>query len=501
MTLAEQIIDFIEHLPIPEGTHVGQPMRLEEFQKRFIFDVYDNPVGTHTAILTMARKNGKTALIAALLLAHLVGPAAVQNSQIVSGAMSREQAALVFRLAEKMILLSPSLGAHISVKPSAKQLIGLDLNVEYRALAAEGTTAQGLSPVLAIMDEVGQIEGAHNDFYSAIATAQGAYENALMLNISTQAATDADLFSVIVDDALTGRDPGIVCHIHAAPEDCDLLDETAWAAANPALGKFRSMKDMRKQAQKAVHMPSFANTFRNLNLNQRVNTEAPFINRAAWMECHAEYDETPFLEGKVWAGLDLSAKADLTAFAMLALYEGQFYTKLETFTPAATLRERAQTDRAPYETWAQQGYLTALPGKVIDYDRVAQRIAHYASRYDIQAIAFDRWRMDVLQKSLTAQGHTNLPFVDWGQGFKDATIAIEALEGIILTDRFRHDNNPVLNMTVNNARIASDPALNRKFEKKKSTGRIDALVALAMAAGIAMREPEPVKPEYQILFL
>jgi phage terminase large subunit-like protein len=121
----------------------------------------------------MARKNGKTGLIAAILLAHIAGPEAVQNSQIVSGAMSRDQAALVFNLAAKMIQLSPELAKLVRIVPSGKRLIGLARNVEYKALAADGSTAHGLSPVLAILDEVGQVKGPQSDFVDAITTAQG----------------------------------------------------------------------------------------------------------------------------------------------------------------------------------------------------------------------------------------------------------------------------------------------------------------------------------------
>ena len=97
MTRGEKVCTFVErYVPTPEGEHIGKPMKLEAFQRKFILDIYDNPYGTHSAYLSIARKNGKTALIAALLLAHLVGPEAVLNSQIVSGARSKEQAAVIF---------------------------------------------------------------------------------------------------------------------------------------------------------------------------------------------------------------------------------------------------------------------------------------------------------------------------------------------------------------------------------------------------------------------
>jgi phage terminase large subunit-like protein len=180
MTRGEKVCAFIErYVRIPEGSLVGQPLKLADFQRKFILDIYDNPAGTRRAYLAIARKNGKTATIASLVLAHLVGPEAVLNSQLVSGARSRDQAALVFNLAAKMVQLSPELSKLVRIVPSGKRLIGLPMNTEYKALAAEGTTAHGLSPVLAILDEVGQVKGPQDAFIDAITTAQGAHDKPL----------------------------------------------------------------------------------------------------------------------------------------------------------------------------------------------------------------------------------------------------------------------------------------------------------------------------------
>lgn len=269
LTLGEKVCRFIEtHCVVPEGDLVGQPVVLEDFQVEFILCVYDNPYITDTALLTIARKNAKTGTIGFIVIAHLLGPVALQNSRIVSGAMSRDQAAEVYNLASKCLNMSPTLSPLVKIIPSSKTIIGIPLNVEYKAISAEGRTAHGKSPVVAILDEVGQISGPQSDFIDAITTAQGAYTHPLLIYISTQAATDADFFSVQIDDAQRNKPLKTVCHAYVADKDADLMDEKAWAAANPALGKFRSKDDVRKQAEKAVRMPSFENTFRNLILNQ-----------------------------------------------------------------------------------------------------------------------------------------------------------------------------------------------------------------------------------------
>jgi len=481
---ADRIIAFIErHCLTPDGAQVGRPLRLAEFQRQFIREVYDNPAGTRRAILSVARKNGKTALIAGLLLAHLVGPEAKQNSQIVSGAMSRDQAALVFNLAAKMVQLSPKLSALVRVVPSGKRLLGLPLNTEYRALAADGRTAHGLSPVLAILDEVGQVRGPQSDFVDAITTSQGAHADPLLLVISTQAATDADLLSTWIDDAKASADPRIVCHLHAAPAGCELLDETAWCAANPALGVFRSLDDLRDQLTQARRMPSMENTARNLLLNQRVSTESPFISPDVWKACGGPVEA---FDGPVYCGLDLSARTDLTALVMVGQVRGVWQVLPHFWTPEQGLADRARRDRAPYDVWARQGYLHTTPGATVDYEFVATDLAAILADLDVQGIAYDRWRIDLLRKELAKIG-ADLPLLEWGQGFKDMSPALDALEAELLNGRLRHGGHPVLAMCAANAVVTKDPTGARKLDKARATGRIDGLQALAMAIGVAAR--------------
>ncbi|KGH17063.1 terminase large subunit [Comamonas thiooxydans] len=484
MTRAEKIIAFVEQFCLtPEGAQVGQPMRLAGFQKQFILDVYDNPAGTRRAILSIARKNGKSGLIGALLLAHLVGPEAKQNSQIVSGAMSRDQAALVFSLACKMVQLSPKLSKIVRIVPSGKRLIGLPLNVEFRALAADGKTAHGLSPVLAILDEIGQIRGPQSDFVDAVTTSQGAHEAPLLIAISTQAASDADLLSQWIDDAQRSEDPRIVCRLYAAPEGADLTDEAAWQAANPALDLFRSRDDLREQMAQAVRMPSMANMARNLLLNQRVSTDSPFVSPDVWKECAAE--PLPF-DGPVYAGLDLSARTDLTALVLVGQVEGVWQVQPFFWTPEQGIHDRGNRDRAPYAMWAQQGLLRTTPGATVDYSHVANDMLEILDGLDVQAIAYDRWRITILRRELDMLG-VELPLVEWGQGFRDMAPALDALEAELLNGRIAHGGHPVLTMCAANATVVKDPTGARKLTKAKATGRIDGLQALAMAMGAASR--------------
>lgn len=481
MTRGERICAFIEKLcPVPEGKSVGQPLKLMAFQRKFIVDIYDNPKGTSRAYLSVARKNGKSALIAGILLAHIVGPEARQNSQIISGARSRDQAALVFKLAEKMVRLSPRLSKIIRIVPSQKMLIGLPMNVEYRAISAEAGTAHGLSPVLAILDEVGQVRGQQDAFIEAIETAQGAHDDPLLIAISTQAATDGDLFSIWLDDAKNAKDPRIVSHVYTAPEDCEIMDREAWKAANPALGEFRSLRDMEDFAKQAARLPAKEASFRWLYLNQRVEGVSPFLNRTEW---EANAGEPQVEAGAVcYAGLDLSASRDLTAFVMAFPDGDSYHIVPQFFLPADGIREKAKAEKVPYDLWADQGFLTLIDGPVIVPAIVARHVAEAAERYQLQMLAYDRWRINDFQRELDAIG-AQIPMAPFGQGFKDMAPAVDKLERLVAERKLCHGANPILNMCAANAVIERDPAGNRKLTKAKSVGKIDGLVALAMALG------------------
>ena len=496
MTRGELVCGFVEGFClVPEGDHVGKPVVLAEFQRQFILEVYDNPHVTDTAILSIARKNAKTGTIAFILLAHIVGPEAKQNSRIVSGAMSREQAAEVYNLASKCVLISPKLRDKIRIVPSSKKLIGLLMGVEYQAISAEGKTAHGKSPILAILDEVGQVRGPQSDFIDAITTAQGAYEQPLLIYISTQAATDGDLFSILIDDAVRNKPKKTVCHVYAADKDGVLLDKEQWYKANPALGLFRSMSDMEKQADKANRMPSFENTFRNLNLNQRVSTMSPFVSKSVWelngRVIVAENDVEWF------GGLDLSARTDLTAFVLIGKnQDGTVIVDPYFWTPEIGLLDRAKTDRQPYDVWVREGFLRTTPGATVDYGYIAKEIAEITEGRNLVSLGFDRWRIDVFKKDCEREG-VELPLIEFGQGFKDMSPAIDALEAELLNSKLAHGMQPVLTMCAANAVITKDPAGNRKLDKHKAVGRIDGMAALTMAFGVlnsTVEASDPVSP-------
>jgi phage terminase large subunit-like protein len=421
------------------------------------------------------------------LLLHTCGPEARPNSQLNSAAQSKEQAAILFKLAAKIIRMSPDLNAVVVIRDTIKELYCPELGTLYKALSADASTAYGLSPVFIVHDELGQVKGPRSELYDALETAVGAHDNPLSIVISTQAPTDGDLLSVLIDDALAGNDPRVVLSLYTADPADDPFAEATIRKANPAFGDFLNATEVLAMAEDARRMPSRESEFRNLILNQRVDRNSPFISKVVWQDNGGEvsdWDDAP-----VYAGLDLSSVHDLTAFVPIAWIDDAWEVKPTFWLPSEGLVEKSRTDRVPYDLWASQGHLQTTPGRSIQYEFVAEWLFGFWMAHPRLKIAFDRWGMKHLTPWLLKAGFTEEQiaevFVEFGQGFEK---------------KVRHANHPVLGNCAHNAVVTSDPAGNRKLNKAKASGRIDGMVALTMAFGVAPEVGAEV-PAYELLII
>jgi phage terminase large subunit-like protein len=492
MPIEEKVIAFIETLKVPDGPDAGKLISLRDWQKRMIRGVYGpkriNERGEHAravrqAIWTMARKNGKTSLAGGLILSHLTGPCAIWNGQLFSVAFEVGQAALAFRVTQSMVLQDEDLSSRVILTESSKRALCKVSNSVFRALSSESRSKHGLNPNFVLFDEFSQF-GNDRALFDVMTTSMGAQKEPLALVISTQAAEDSAVMSELVDygrqvNKGETRDSSFHLTEYSTPQEADPFDESKWGLANPALGDFRSLDEMRNYAARARMLPTMMNSFRNLYLNQRVSAVSTFVDEVTWAKCQGtiDYDK---LEGRsCTAGLDLSAKVDLTSLVLV--FDDPPYEIVPFFwTPKNTLAERTKRDRVPYEIWAENGYIEAVPGNAIDFRYVAQRIAELSAIYNIRALGFDRWRMDVLKTWFDEFG-IELNTVPIGQGFKDGTLMVESIENSILNNQILHDGHPVLKWNALNVKVLRDPAGNRKFDKSSRTARIDGFVATAMA--------------------
>jgi phage terminase large subunit-like protein len=417
-----------------------------------------------------------------------------------STGQSREQAALIFRLAAKMVMMSPELRGNVVLRETTKELICPELSTRYRALSAEASTAFGLSPAFVIHDEIGQQRGPRSPLYEALETATGAQTDPLSIVISTQAPSDQDLLSILIDDAIAGHDPHTVLRLYTAPIEADPFAVETIRNANPAFGNFLIEKEVVAMAEDARRMPSREAEYRNLILNQRVEAESPFIAPGVWKACNGQVGLIDELD--LYGGLDLSEAADLTALVLIGWRDGKWRVVPTFWLPREGLEAKAVADRRPYDMWARNKFLETTPGKSISYEFVANYMAELFDTYKIRKVGFDRWGMKHFKPWLMKAGLSEQfiaeHFVEFGQGMVSMSPALRELEQILLDEKLAHGDHPVLSMCVANTVVTRDDAGNRKPNKRKSTGRIDGFVALAMAIGVAPNETQKITAEQLI---
>lgn len=500
----DRVVAFLEDLPITQGTEAGRKLRVRDWQRDFLAAVYaedaDGVRPVRTAVLSLGRKNGKTQLVAGLALCHLVGPEAEMRGEVYACANDTNQAAKVFAEITAIVARHPEIDHAVNVTKFRRTIEVLDGPGEgstYATLSADAATKMGLSPSFVVYDEMGTAPG--RALYDALDTAMGARAEPLMCLISTQAADDLHPFSELVDygaKVASGEvdDPAFHLTLHAAPDDADPWSPAAWAMANPALGDFRSLPDVERQAAQARRVPSKEAAFRNLILNQRIAAHTPFLARPEWEACGAAPDLDALRGRECYAGLDLSASRDLTAFVLVFPDgAGGFDVVPRFFLPGGGIAEKSQKDRVPYDRWAVRGQLELIPGPTVDPGYVARAVGEAAAAYDLRAVGYDRWRIEDLRRELRAQG-IEVTLESHGQGFRDMAPAIDTLERLVAEARLRHGGHPVLNMCLANCVVTRDAAGNRKLDKAKASGRIDGAVALAMALAVAGRFEAPPVP-------
>jgi phage terminase large subunit-like protein len=500
------IIEFIESLFITSGIHAGQPFKLRPWQKKIIRDIYavdrSGKRRIRTALISMPRKNGKTQLSAALALAHLLGPAAEERGGVFSAAADRQQAGLIFQEMCAFIQNDADLAERVKIRHLPKEIESLESGSVYRALSSDARKAHGLNVSFAVCDELAQWRT--RELLDNIQTGTSARDQPLVVIISTQSPGIHHVMSELIryaDQVAEGAlppDPAFHATIYRAPMDADPWDESVWHACNPALGDFRSLDEMRDFAEQAKRLPAKETVFRSLYLNQPVADEAKrFLRRSDWEACSFAVDEEELAGQPCWAGLDMSSTTDLTA---LVLYFENGAVLPYFWCPQEALEVREHRDKVPYLVWNRQGYLLTTPGRVVDKLAVVAKLAQLAGRYQIRGLAYDRWRLEDLRKLLVDEG-VNVPLVPFGQGFKDMSPALDALENRVLTQRLRHGGHPILRWNAANAVATKDAAGNTKLDKSKAAERIDGLIALCMAVGLSARQARPQVIDIQPLVL
>lgn len=500
---ARKAIAFFGLLKHSKGEWAGRTVVLEPWQQFILWSLFGWKRRDHddqgkvvwtrrfrTSYLEVARKNGKTTVAAGVGLFLLIADGE-PGAEVYSAATKRDQARISHSEATRMAKASPPIRRQVTVFKDNINIPGTASKFE--PLGRDADSMDGLNVHAALIDEV----HAHKtrDVWDLLETATGARRQPLMFGITTAGYdrqslcfqqheyTEKVLDGIIQDDTWFGM-------IFSIDPDDDWMDESVWVKANPNLGVSKKLDDMRRMATRAREMPSALNAFLRLHLDVWTQSETKWVDLEHWKACGKMVDPVGLRGRTCYGGLDLSSTTDVSAlvFVFPPEQEGDDYQVLcRFFIPEEAMVERSRRDRVPYDAWVRQGYITATPGNVIDYDYILAQIDEDSISYDIREIAFDRWGATLIVQQLQEREMTVAQF---GQGFVSMSPPMKELEKLILSQNLAHGNNPVLAWMADNLVARTDPAGNIKPDKERSREKIDGMVALIMGLDRALRHSE-----------
>ena len=404
------------------------------------------------------------------------------GAEIYGAACDRNQASIVFDVAAEMVRLNPKLGRRCKILDSTKRIIHNNRSF-YRVLSSEVPAKHGLNVHGVIFDELHA--QPNRQLWDVLTLGSGAARTQHVIFAITTAGYDRNSicyeqhdYARKVRDGII-EDPTFLPVIYSADKKADWTDEKVWKKCNPSWGITFDADEFRQECKLAQELPALENTFRRLRLNQWVKQEVRFIPMDNWMHgCGGTFDPE-MLKGKIcYAGLDLASTTDIAAFVMLFELDGLIYALCRFWVPEENIALRSKRDKVDYDLWARQGYIISTPGNAIDYDYIEEEIIRLGKGFRIEEIAFDPHGATQITQHLADAGFT---VIDFDQRMNSMSPPSKEFLRIILRGQFRHGDNPVLTWMADNVTARMDSNEQIKPDKKKSTEKIDGIVAAIMA--------------------
>lgn len=489
----ERAVRFLRALKHPKSRLPKRAFDLPPWQERIVRRIYGpcHPDGrriVRNVVCLLPRGNRKTSLGAALALLHTIGPEKIPRGQVVCAASDREQARIAFDEAAGIIRADKRIASRVHMLDSQHRFRHMASGAEMRAISCDAARAHGGTPVFALVDELHV--WLKRDLWDVLRTGLVKTPGSLLVVISTAGRGQDNVAWDIVDYARKVargeiNDPATLPILFEAPRDCDWRDEQIWRQVNPGLEYgFPDIEGLRQLAREAENRPADREAFRQLHLNIWLDHSAdPFVDMAVYDEGAAAVDLEALRGEPCWLGVDMSTTNDLTA-VVAAFRDGAdgYIVVPHLFCPADNLRAKADRDGVPYPLWADEGFITATPGNVIDYRAVEQCIRDLAEQYAVREIAFDKAYAQPVMAPLLEDG---FPVVTMQLGWVTQSPALNELERAIVGRKLRHGGHPVLRWNFSNVAIQTDPAGNRTMHKGRSRDRIDGAFATWMAVSRA----------------
>lgn len=485
----EKAIKFIERLKHTKGKWDGQYLILEPWQHFIIYNLFawkrsDGMRRFRYAYIEVARKNGKTALAAgiALLMLYLDGE---PRAEVYSVATSKDQARLAFEDA-KSIVKKTDLSKRMQVYTNS--IAYEQKGSFFKALSSDSGIHDGLNPHCTIVDEFHA--HPHSGMFDVMKSAIGARSQPLIFIITTAGFNKNGPCYAYRRNAMNiaagiVEDDSLFTMIFTLDKGDAWDDPAVWGKANPNLGISVDLDYVTDQVTDAKNRPEALRNVKTKNINLWVDAETTWILDDKWMQCVGTTPEDELEDCECWGGLDLSNVSDITAFALTFKQNEKVQHKCWFWIPEETMQVKIEKENINYAAWVEEGYVKVTPGNVTDYDFVKADILAICEKYQVKSIAYDRWNSSQTIIDLTNEG---LIFSPFGQGYGSMSAPSKQFENNILTAKAEHFGNPVLRWMMASTSVSTDPAGNIKPDKRKSSQKIDGIVACIMSLGEMMTQ-------------
>ena len=492
---ADRAVKFIENLRHTKGKWAGTRFWLLPWQEQLIRDIFGvvKPDGNRqfrTAFVEIPKKNGKSELAAAVAL-YLLYADNEPSAEVYGAAADRQQASIVFDVANQMVQMTPALMKRSKIMGATKRIVNYSNAGFYQVLSAEVGTKHGLNVSGLVFDELHAQPTPH--LYNVLTKGSGDAREQPLFFLITTAGTDRNSICYAIHtkakDILENRriDASFYPVIYGIEDDDDWSDEENWRKANPSLGYTIPIDRVRDAYREASQNPAEENVFRQLRLCQWVTSTVRWIPDHIYEQGNRPIDLESLKGRDCYGGLDLSSSGDITAFVLMfpPRTETEPYYMLPLFwVPEDTIPLRVKRASVPYDVWVRQGYLMSTEGNVIHYGFIEKVIEQLGELYHIREIAFDRWGAVQMVQNLEGAGFTVVPI---GQGYRDMSPPTKAFYELLMKGEIIHGGNPVMRWMAGNVVVETDPAGNIKPTKAKSAEKIDGIVAAIMALDRCIR--------------
>lgn len=488
---ARRALNFFEkYITHVKGEKAGEKLKLERWQRKIIKRVFGWMTAEDVRVvrevyIEVPRKNGKSFLAAGFAL-YLFYADNEEGAEVVSAAADTEQAALVYDVAKQIVVTNPALQS--MTKAYRRAMSVYETASKYQVISSDAYTKHGKNLSGIIVDELHA--QPDRELVDVLLTSTSARKQPLTVYLTTAGYDRNSIcwekhhYGVrILEGSIT--DFRFYPVIFAAGEKDDWTKEETWFKANPNLGVSKRLEYMRAECEKAQNNPAYENTFKRLELNIWTEQDIRWMPMKKWEECGDFVLNLDSFAGEdAFVGMDLSSREDMTALAVVIARNmpnelPHFYAFMHYFLPEDKVREKEL-----YKGFKAENLLHTTPGAVTDYAYIEKLIDDLNEKIHVREIAFDRWNASQTSINLDQKGYIMVPF---GQGFASMSSPTKELMGLVLTKRVHHGGNKVLRWNAANVTVEQNAAGDIKPSKRKSTDKIDGVVALIMALDRAMR--------------